>query len=208
AGCPTTIVELNDERRAGLHAHVQHGLEQLGASAGISNLETAATLQDLDWSGIDVVIECIPERLDIKQALFAELEKFARPDTLLASNSSSFPISAIAEGLTTADRMVGLHFFMPAHLTPLVEVVCGERTAERLDIRRARSGELEKFARPDTLLASNSSSFPSSAIAEGLTTADRMVGLHFFMPAHLTPLVEVVCGERTALEAAQNLHSF
>lgn len=129
AGCRTTIVELNDGRRAGLNAHVRHGLEQLGAPAGISNLETAATLQDVDWSGIDVVIECIPERLDIKQALFAELEKCARPDTLLASNSSSFPISAIAEGLTTADRMVGLHFFMPAHLTPLVEVVCGERTA-------------------------------------------------------------------------------
>lgn len=129
AGCHTTIVESNAQRRAGLPALVAHGLGQLGAAHQADKLHAAATLDELDWQAIDVVIECIPERLDIKQALFAQLQSLARPDTLLSSNSSSFPISAISEGLDGADRMVGLHFFMPAHLTPLVEVVCGERTS-------------------------------------------------------------------------------
>ena len=46
----------------------------------------------------------------------------------LTSNSSGFPITRIAEGMATADRMLGLHFFMPAHLVPCVEVICGERS--------------------------------------------------------------------------------
>ncbi len=60
--------------------------------------------------------------------MFAELEAVAPLNAVLASNSSGFPISAIAHGLATAQRMLGLHFFMPAHLVPLVEVVLGERS--------------------------------------------------------------------------------
>ena len=135
AGCHTTVVESSEQRREELPVRVAAGLEQLEASFRIDQLHTAASLNDVDWKQIDVVIECIPERLDIKQALFAELEKLARPDTLLASNSSSFPISAISDSLQSAARMIGLHFFMPAHLTPLVEVVCGERT----DVEAARN---------------------------------------------------------------------
>ncbi|MFC3338208.1 3-hydroxyacyl-CoA dehydrogenase family protein [Paracandidimonas soli] len=129
AGCRTTIVEQNPDRLAALPAHVAHGLKQHNAADRIDRLSTVADLKDVDWPHIDVVIECIPERLDIKQSLFAQLQTLARPDTLLCSNSSSFPISAIAKGLEGTERMVGLHFFMPAHLTPLVEVVCGERTS-------------------------------------------------------------------------------
>ena len=89
----------------------------------MAQLATAASLDQVDWASVDLVIECVPERLDIKQALFAELVRRARPDAVLASNSSSFPISAIGQGLATRERMLGLHFFMPAHLVPLVEVV-------------------------------------------------------------------------------------
>ena len=89
-------------------------------------------MDDIDWPSIDLVIECIPEKLAPKQALFAELEKRARPDAVLSSNSSSFPISAIADGLASAQRMFNLHFFMPAHLVPLVEVVLGERSSPAL----------------------------------------------------------------------------
>ena len=80
------------------------------------------------WADVRLVIECIPEKLPLKQGLFAKLLKWVPAHTVLASNSSSFPISAIAQGLPTAERMVGLHFFMPAHLVPLVEVVLGPNT--------------------------------------------------------------------------------
>jgi 3-hydroxybutyryl-CoA dehydrogenase len=78
---------------------------------------------------VDLVIECVPERLDIKQELFAKLEQYAKPEAVLASNSTSFPISDISKGLKTAARMIGLHFFMPAHLVPCVEVVYGQKTS-------------------------------------------------------------------------------
>lgn len=128
-GCRTIVVESSAERRAKVPELVANGLAQLQASEQQQQLSAVESLQDIDWSTVDVVIECIPERLDIKQALFKDLQALARPDTLLASNSSSFPISAIAQGLPTPERMLGLHFFMPAHLTPLVEVVCGEGSA-------------------------------------------------------------------------------
>ena len=92
-------------------------------------LTVAGTLEEVDWTDIDLVIECVPERLDIKRELFAKLEKYAKPEAVLASNSTSFPISEIASGLRTSARMIGLHFFMPAHLVPCVEVVYGAKTS-------------------------------------------------------------------------------
>jgi len=126
AACRTTVIESNAERAAGLPARVAENLKTIDREANAALLSTASSLDEVDWSGVDLVIECIPERLDIKQALFADLAQRARPGAILASNSSSFPISAISQGLGTRGRMLGLHFFMPAHLVPLVEVVLGE----------------------------------------------------------------------------------
>ena len=97
-GCKTTVIESNPERGAKVPELVLNGLTQLGATQHQDKLSVAASLNDIDWNSVDLVIECIPERLDIKQALFAQLEQHARKDALLASNSSSFPITAIAEG--------------------------------------------------------------------------------------------------------------
>ena len=128
AACRTTVIESNAGRAAGVPARVAENLKTIDREANAALLSTASSLDEVDWSGVDLVIECIPERLDIKQALFADLAQRARPDAILASNSSSFPISAIGQGLDTRGRMLGLHFFMPAHLVPLVEVVLGERS--------------------------------------------------------------------------------
>ena len=125
AGCKTVVMESADARRELLPAYFSQGMKDLGYPQRADRLSTCASLADVAWNEIDLVIECIPERLDIKQALFIELEKRARPDAFLTSNSSSFPISAIAGDLDTAQRMLGLHFFMPAHLVPLVEVIIG-----------------------------------------------------------------------------------
>ena len=128
AGCKAIVLESSPARSPLLPDYFSRGMADLGYSQRIDKLSTCATLDEVRWPDIDLVIECIPERLDIKQTLFAELVKRARPDALLTSNSSSFPISAIAEGLTSASRMLGLHFFMPAHLVPLVEVILGKES--------------------------------------------------------------------------------
>jgi 3-hydroxybutyryl-CoA dehydrogenase len=129
AGCRTTVVESGDARRKLLPDYFTHGMTDLGYPQRSNCLSAVGSLDEVDWLSVDLVIECIPERLDIKAALFADLERRARPDALLTSNSSSFPISAIAADLTTASRMLGLHFFMPAHLVPLVEVILGANSA-------------------------------------------------------------------------------
>jgi 3-hydroxybutyryl-CoA dehydrogenase len=82
----------------------------------------------VSWPDAGIVVESVSEDLPLKQKIFAELEAVAPQDIALTSNSSSFPISQIALGLKTARRMLGLHFFMPAHMVPLVEVVRSEAT--------------------------------------------------------------------------------
>ena len=95
----------------------------------------ASDLKDLVGSGL--VIEAIIEDLDIKQKLFAELEGILATDAILATNTSSLSVTAIAGSLKYPERMVGLHFFNPAPLLPLVEVVPGLATAPDLAQRCA-----------------------------------------------------------------------
>jgi 3-hydroxybutyryl-CoA dehydrogenase len=128
AGCRATVVEASGERHEKLAQHLTQGLQSLGLPKRRQLLDIRQSLDGLDWPLIDLVIECIPENLEGKQSLFAQLAERAREDALLCSNSSSFPISAIAGDLPGAHRMLGLHYFMPAHLVPLVEVVLGAQS--------------------------------------------------------------------------------
>ena len=116
--------------RATLAQRVCDAAQAIGASHRPGIVEVVPELEAADWSGVGLVIEAVPEMLPLKRAVFATLERLAPAAAPLASNSSSFPISEIAAGLATQDRMLGLHFFMPAHLVPAVEVVRGERTDE------------------------------------------------------------------------------
>ncbi len=77
------------------------------------------------WAEVTLVIETIPEDLALKQQLFAWLEARVPAVVAIGSNSSGFAISRIAQGLATRSRMFGMHYFMPAHQVPLVEVVLG-----------------------------------------------------------------------------------
>ena len=77
------------------------------------------------WTGASIVIENLAEDLALKQALFRDLDARVPADIPIGSNSSSFGISKIAAGLATRRRMFGAHYFMPAEIVPLVEVVLG-----------------------------------------------------------------------------------
>jgi len=76
----------------------------------------------------DLIVEAAPENLQLKQELFAKLSKAARPEALLASNTSSLSITAIAQAARHPERVVGMHFFNPVQVMKLLEVVQGERT--------------------------------------------------------------------------------
>lgn len=96
------------------------------ADAILARLRPAAALTDLADAGL--VVEAIVEKLDPKQALFAELEEIVPADCILATNTSSLSVTAIAAGCRRPQRVVGLHFFNPVPLMKVVEVIAGERT--------------------------------------------------------------------------------
>ena len=81
-------------------------------------------------SGADFVIEAVPEKIDLKKKVFADLDEKTPPHTILATNTSSLPISEIASATKRPDKVVGMHFFNPPPLMPLVEIIKGDKTSD------------------------------------------------------------------------------
>ena len=81
-----------------------------------------------DWDSVDLVIETISEQLELKRAIFASLDQRVPSHIPIGSNSSGFPITDIAKDLSTVYRMFNTHYFMPAHIVPLVEIVAGKHS--------------------------------------------------------------------------------
>lgn len=88
------------------------------------------TLDFDQFDSVDIVVEAVVENLAVKQAVLAEVEALARPGTVLASNTSSLSIADIAAKLQRPEDVVGMHFFNPVHLMPLVEIVRGPKTRD------------------------------------------------------------------------------
>ena len=88
------------------------------------------TIHLSDAAGADLIIEAVPEKLELKQNLQREIESLAGPDAIFASNTSSLSITEIASVAGRPERVVGMHFFNPVHIMRLVEIVVGKQTAE------------------------------------------------------------------------------
>jgi 3-hydroxybutyryl-CoA dehydrogenase len=98
--------------------------------AALSRLRTTTDVGDL--AACDLVIEAIVEDLDAKRDLFAELDRICAPDAILATNTSALSVTEIAEPAQRKGRVVGMHFFNPAPLLPLVEIVRTEQSDEEV----------------------------------------------------------------------------
>ena len=132
AGHDVAVVEPVDEMRHSLADRVRESLTLLGAetdeiSAAVGRIETHKAVPDA-VNAADYVFEAAPEKLDLKQAIFAEIEAYAPADAILASNTSVIQISKIMGGLATRHRALGTHWWNPPHMIPLVEVVKTEWT--------------------------------------------------------------------------------
>jgi 3-hydroxybutyryl-CoA dehydrogenase len=103
-------------------------LEQGARDAAVARLTITDDLADL--ADCDVVIEAIVEMLEPKQELFRELERICRPDTVLATNTSALSVTEIGSTTSSPERVVGMHFFNPAPLMPLVEIVRTELSSD------------------------------------------------------------------------------
>ncbi len=132
-GWKVHVMSPSQKTRDALAARVAAGLAKLGApGTHAGNVKAHAALDALPWQDIDLVVEAATEDLPLKQKLFAQFEALARPGIPLTSNTSNFPIGEIASALKDRSRVAGLHFFMPAHLVPLVEIVSSEFTDPKM----------------------------------------------------------------------------
>ncbi len=89
-----------------------------------------ATDDYADLEGCDFVVEAVFESVKLKHEVFAEVEKVVKPDALLGSNTSTLPITGLAEGVSRPKDFIGIHFFSPVDKMPLVEIIAGEQTSD------------------------------------------------------------------------------
>ncbi len=168
-------------------------------------------------AGAEIVVEAVPEVLELKQEILAGAAETVEANTLLATNTSSLSITAIAEAVPGQERVVGMHFFNPVHIMALVEIVRGDRTAPDA-VERAREAAERMGKTP--IVVVDSPGFASSrlgialgleairmfeagvASAEDIDRAMELGYRHPMGPLRLTDLV----GLDVRLEIARHLH--
>lgn len=121
-----------DSLRAVAEGAVSRGkLERADAEAILERLSTVASISDLPTEGADLVVEAVPERIDLKHMILRQIEDHCAP-TILASNTSGLSIDGLADCLANAGQFLGLHFFNPVWVMSLVEIVRGPRTEPKV----------------------------------------------------------------------------
>jgi 3-hydroxybutyryl-CoA dehydrogenase len=226
AGFETRLYDIDASVRAHalalVEANLDRGVElgKLEPTARNAALESLTATGDAAAAaaGAELVVEAVPEDLGLKQRVLAEFAALIAPEAILASNTSSLSITRIGEGVPAPERLVGLHFFNPVHIMSLVEVVRGDRTAERV-LEQARSFVLALGKEP--IVVNDSPGFASSRLGvaigleairmleSGVASAqdiDRAMELgyrHPMGPLRLTDLV----GLDVRLRIARYLHS-
>ena len=195
-------VRLFDVAEAGLakaRAGIDQGLGKLVEKGKLGSEEREAALARLlpttrleDLADAEVVIEAVPEDLALKRDLLARLEAICAPTALLATNTSSLPVTAIAGGLARPDRVVGLHFFNPAPLMALVEVIRGEATS---DAASARAFKLAEDLGKTPILAADTPGFVVNRVARPYYgEALRLVGDHGAAPGEVDRALTACAG--------------
>ena len=137
SGHDVIVRDIKDEIIKASEARLHKGLDKLVAKGKLDEEGKKAITDKIGFTvelsaaaDADLVIEAAIENLEIKKSIFAELDALCKPETILASNTSSISITAIAAATKRADRFIGMHFFNPATVMKLVEVIRGEHTSD------------------------------------------------------------------------------
>jgi 3-hydroxybutyryl-CoA dehydrogenase len=137
AGHDTVGREVTDELAQKGRATIEHYLGRAVEKGRLDAADRASALERLilttelsDLSDCDLVIEAVLEELPLKREVFAELDRITRPDAILATNTSALSVAEIAEATKRPERVVGMHFFNPAPVLPLVEIVRAPKSSD------------------------------------------------------------------------------
>lgn len=138
SGFTVVLFDVNTPQLDKAKADIEKNLAGAVAKGKLSDADKTAALGRITFSGDvnvlkgDLIIEAIVEKLEVKRELFAKLAEINSAETILATNTSSIPVTRIAKGITNPQRVVGMHFFNPAHLMKLVEVITGAETSKEV----------------------------------------------------------------------------
>jgi len=183
AGYPTILFDTNPSTVEVAFNTIEKNLDK-GIEKGKVDLELKQkTLRNLTAANelaqvkADLIIEAIVEKLEVKQQVFAQLEEANNEHTILATNTSSIPITQIAATLKRPENVIGLHFFNPAHIMKLVEIISGASTGDRAI---ERITEFTKKIGKTPVMAADSPGFIVNRVArqyyvEGLKTLEEKV---------------------------------
>lgn len=160
---PVVMTDMDQERvdrglagvRAQIEKQVSRGRMTAEQGEALAGLITADVDKQV-YADADVVIEAVFEELEVKRTVFRELEGIVRPDAILATNTSSLSVTAMAEVLQNPERLVGFHFFNPVAQMPLIEIV---RVAETSDEAVATAFELARRLRKTGVLVNDAAAF-------------------------------------------------
>lgn len=136
AGLQVVLFDVNESQLGTARAGITRNLETAVAKGKLTDEQKNAALANISFSAkmdelkADLIIEAIVEKLEPKRELFQKLAAINSTETILATNTSSIPVTRIAKDISNPERVVGMHFFNPAHLMQLVEIISGADTSE------------------------------------------------------------------------------
>ncbi|WP_309479851.1 3-hydroxyacyl-CoA dehydrogenase family protein [Brevibacillus agri] len=174
AGFPVSLYDLQEELLHKAKASIEQSLallEQEGVITGQDKsnaLERITLTTDLQQAvaDADVITEAVPEVIELKWQLFATLEQYAKPEAIIASNTSTFSIARLIEKAQSPHRFIITHFFNPAQLVPLVEIVRHEKTAE--EVVRATVELMKRIGKAPVLLKKDVPGFIANRLQAAL----------------------------------------
>ncbi|MEK4066182.1 3-hydroxyacyl-CoA dehydrogenase family protein [Peribacillus sp. FSL R5-0717] len=173
SGYFVTINDIKEELLYHAQNRISENLSLLMEEGALTDREKQGALANITYSvdlegavrDADFIIEAIPEVIELKLNLYQQLEEIIKPDAIVASNTSTFPISQLMEKASFAERMVITHFFNPGHLVPLVEIVQHDET--KPEIVKTTMDLMRKIGKSPILLKKEIAGF----IANRLQTA-------------------------------------
>jgi 3-hydroxybutyryl-CoA dehydrogenase len=199
AGCPTTLVARDEVRAKAALDRIAGSLERAVTRHKISETDARAALDRLTASGdtasvagCDLVVEAVAEDIEVKRAVFARLDAVCRPGAVLATTTSSLPVVECATATSRPQDVVGLHFFNPAPVMRLVEVVTTALTAP--DVTATALAVCGRLGKRPVGIADRPGFLVNALLFPYLNSAVRLVAEHRATAAELDTAMTAGCG--------------
>ncbi|HEY0810496.1 MAG TPA: 3-hydroxyacyl-CoA dehydrogenase family protein [Longimicrobiales bacterium] len=225
SGCDVVLMDASaDAAQAGLQ-RIRNNLDEGVKRGKVTASQRDETIGKIRVSGnasvavtkVDLIIEAIPERMDLKIAMLQSLEPYLADDAMVASNTSSLSISQLQKTLRHPENMLGMHFFNPVHINPLLEIVRGDQTRD--DVVESAAAFAKRIGK-DAIIVKDSPGFATSRLGvllgleamrmleEGVASAqdiDKALELGYRHPMGPLKLTDLV-GLDVRLDIARYLH--